>query len=126
MNKDLQTKSRPEVIISEFIRVTEEHISDLLALRVEKRKSTKDIAEMLFIAPKHLTNTLKSVRGISPCEYMEERLSDEAKIFLSETNLTISEIALRFGYRDTTNFIKFFKGMTSVTPLQFRKLNRGK
>ncbi len=113
--------SRSEEITRDFLRLTEEHITDLLSQRIEKRASTRMFAEKLFIAPRHLTNTIRLTLGKSPCDVMEERLTDEAKKMLLDTSQTVAEISYRFGYNDTTNFIKFFKGMAGVTPLQFRK-----
>jgi two-component system response regulator YesN len=39
---------------------------------------------------------------------------------LIETDLTISEIALMFGYNDPDHIARFFKKEKNVTPKQFR------
>ncbi|MCD8379994.1 MAG: helix-turn-helix transcriptional regulator [Lachnospiraceae bacterium] len=53
---------------------------------------------------------------------MVEYKLDEAKRLLSQTNLTVAEIAARLGYNNAQNFIRFFSKMTGVTPGKFRKL----
>lgn len=113
--------NRREEITKEFLELVEVHVGQLMSGDIEKRFSTKDFAAQLFIASRHLTNTVKSVLGKSPCDVMEERIQHEAQKLLSTTHLSIAEIAHKFGYQDTTNFIKFYKGMTGITPLQYRK-----
>lgn len=52
---------------------------------------------------------------------MEQAIAAEAERLLNETNLSVADIAMVFAYDEPTNFIKFFKGMTGMTPLQYRK-----
>lgn len=115
---------RPAIIAKAFITLAESHIADLLALRVEDRYCSSNFARLLNIAPRHLTNTIKAVLGKSPCDYMEERLIQEAINMLISTTMRVADIGPHFGYKDSANFIKFFKGMTGLTPLQYRKAHR--
>ena len=101
--------------------MVDDHLQHLMCGDTEMRMSTKHFADLLFIAPRHLTNTVKSVLGKSPCDVMEERIKQESQKLLSSSDLSIAEISYKFGYQDTTNFIKFYKGMTGMTPLQYRK-----
>ncbi|MDI9483208.1 MAG: helix-turn-helix domain-containing protein, partial [Bacillota bacterium] len=45
------------------------------------------------------------------------------KRWLLETNMKISEIADRLKYKNSENFIRFFKKITGVTPGKYRKIN---
>lgn len=114
--------TRKDEITADFLKLFHNHVADLLNLKVEKRFSTSDYASMLFIHPRHLTNTIKLTTGKSPCTIMEERMAEEAKKMILETDLSMAEIGLKIGYNEPTNFVKFFKGMEGITPLQFRKL----
>jgi len=121
MDSPEKLSDRKEEITHDFLRLVDNHIDDLLHRKTEKRLIASDFADMLFIAPRHLTNTLKLTIGKSPCDVMEEKVVIEASKLLLETALPVAEISFIFGYGDTTNFIKFFKGMAGVTPLQYRK-----
>lgn len=83
--------------------------------------TTSMYAEKLFIHPRHLTNTLKLTTGKSPCEFMETAIAEEVCRLLLQTDLSVSEISTLMAWDEPTNFVKFFKGMTGETPLQFRK-----
>jgi len=98
-----------------------DHLEQLFAGKADFRMSTSKFAEKLFINKRHLTNTLKSTTGKSPCEFMENAIAGEAKRLLLETTLSIADISARFAWDEPTNFVKFFKGMVGETPLQFRK-----
>lgn len=113
--------SRKEEITSDFLKIYEQHLLELFAGKASGRMSSSDFAAKLFIHPGHLTNTLRLTTGKSPCEFMENAITEEAQRLLLETNLSVADIALVFVYDEPTNFIKFFKGMTGKTPLQFRK-----
>lgn len=113
--------ARKDEITADFMKLYESHLAELFAGKAPYRMSSSKFAEKLFIHPGHLTNTLRLTTGKSPCEFMETAIITEAERLLCETPLSVAEIGLRFAYDEPTNFIKFFKGMTGQTPLQYRK-----
>ncbi|MCY3981253.1 MAG: helix-turn-helix transcriptional regulator [Alphaproteobacteria bacterium] len=46
---------------------------------------------------------------------------DRAKVLLTTTNLSVSEIAFRTGYADPGRFGRHFKNRVGVTPGAFRR-----
>lgn len=56
-------------------------------------------------------------------DYLAQYRIDMAKRWLLETNMKISEIADRLKYKNSENFIRFFKKITGVTPGKYRKIN---
>lgn len=124
MTEISSTSSRPEAITAAFLKLTEEHIADLLAGRAEKMFHAKDFGAKLFVHPRHLTNTIHQTMGVSPCEIMENRVVSETNRMLRETAMPIADIAYIWMYSEPTNFTKFYKNMTGETPSQYRKRNR--
>jgi AraC family transcriptional regulator of adaptative response / methylphosphotriester-DNA alkyltransferase methyltransferase len=113
--------ARKDEIAASFVHLAEQHIADLMNGTTPKRFHAKDFASKLFIHPRHLTTTLRLAINTSVCEYMEERIFEEAQKLLKETTTPVAQIGLRFGYDEPTNFTKFFKSMAGMTPLQYRK-----
>ena len=113
--------SRKDEITADFLNLVDKHMNDVLHNRVDQMFHTKHFAALLFIHPRHLTNTIKLTTGKSPCDHLEERVYAEAIQLLENTDLSIAEIGSRFTYYEPTNFIKFFKSMSGTTPLQYRK-----
>jgi len=113
--------SRKEEITSDFFRLIDQHLDDLMRGRIDRRYTATDFAKLLFVNSRHLTNTVKQTTGRSPCDFMEDRFMDEARKMLKETNLSIADIGGKLGWNDPSNFTKFFKNMSGITPLQYRK-----
>jgi AraC family transcriptional regulator of adaptative response / methylphosphotriester-DNA alkyltransferase methyltransferase len=116
--------SRKEEITADFLNLIEKYFDDLINNRADKMFHTKHFAELLFIHPVLLTNTIKLMTGKSPCEFLENRILSEAQWLLKDTDLPIKEIGYKFLYNDPTNFTKFFKNMSGITPLQYRRNNQ--
>jgi AraC family transcriptional regulator of adaptative response / methylphosphotriester-DNA alkyltransferase methyltransferase len=115
--------SQNEKITSDFLSMVDTYLEDLRQGRADQRLSTADFGRRLFIHPRHLTNTVKLVTGKSPCDFIEERLAEEAQRMLRETSLSVADIGARLAYPDPSNFTKFFKIMTGMTPRQYRALS---
>jgi AraC family transcriptional regulator, regulatory protein of adaptative response / methylphosphotriester-DNA alkyltransferase methyltransferase len=113
--------TRKDQITTDFLKLADKHVADLMEGRVLKRFHARNFGELLFIHPRHLTNTIQLTLNTSPCEIMEEKILAEAKTLLADKTLSIAEIGMRFAYTEATNFTKFFKSMTGITPLQYRK-----
>lgn len=113
--------TRKDEITAEFMQLVDEHVNDLLHGRIEYRYKPSDFASRMHIASVHLTNTIKLTMNTSPCEVMEDRIVLEAKKLLGDTDLSVAEVGDKLGFPEPTNFNRFFKNMTNVTPLQYRK-----
>jgi AraC-like DNA-binding protein len=113
--------SRQEEIKAAFLQLVDQHMDDLLHGRTGRRYSAGDFARLLFIHPRHLTDTIKLTTGRSPCDIMEERFMMEAHRMLRETTLSIADIGGKLGWNDPSNFTKFFRNMSGITPMQYRK-----
>ena len=113
--------SRKDEITAAFFKLADKHIDDLLQSRVHRKFHAKDFGALLFVHPRHLTNTIKLTTGKSPCDIMEEKMITVAKDLLLNTQCSVADIGYKLGYNEATNFIKFFKGLAGISPLQYRK-----
>lgn len=91
----------------------------LLDKNFKEKHHVNDYTKMLGISKTYLNKKLKSF-GKSASDLIKTRILIEAKKELIYTNLTISEIAYDLNFSEPANFNRFFKNMTSQTPLQFR------
>ncbi len=111
---------RKKQIADRFLAELDKHLTDLTNGNVETSYGIKQLAELMFIDPNHLSDTIKKVLGKSPCSIFEEKLVDICKTLIVNSDKPIGEIAHTFDY-EPSNFIKLFKRYTGTTPLQFRK-----
>ena len=110
---------RQKEILQQYITELDKHMLELKAGQVEVMHEIRDFASMLHIHPVHLTNTIKEVTGKSACDLFEERLVKLSKEMIATTPLSMGEIARQLTY-DPSNFVKFFKKYTGVTPKKYR------
>lgn len=116
---------RQKEIVSQYLKELDKHLLELKNGNAEKTFEIKDLAELLFIHPTHLSNTIQEVLGKSPCDIYEERLLEISKKLLLTKNTPISHIAHTLTF-DPSNFTKFFKSYEGITPKQFREVNQKK
>jgi AraC-like DNA-binding protein len=79
------------------------------------------IAEALHVNAYYLSHTFKKILGYSPIQYMIHRRIGEAQNLLINTNLTVTEIALRCGYNNSNYFQVVFNGIVGMPPGKYRK-----
>lgn len=83
--------------------------------------SVKDVAGMMNVSMTHFSRVFKKRFSTTPKEYMINLKIAEAKKLLTETALSIKEIAERLGYTDQLFFSKQFSLKTGSSPKEWRK-----
>lgn len=111
---------RKQEIVQQYLHELDQHIGDLKAGKAEKTFEIKDLADLLHIHPRHLSNTIHEVLNQSPCDIYEQKLMNISKELILQTNLPIAQIARHLLY-DPSNFTKFFKNYAGITPKKFRE-----
>ena len=79
------------------------------------------VADALHLSPPYLSSLLKVLTGQSTQHYIHDKLLEKAKLTLSTTSLSVSEIAYQLGFEHPQSFSKLFKAKTNLSPLAFRQ-----
>ncbi|MDM1555535.1 MULTISPECIES: AraC family transcriptional regulator [Chryseobacterium] len=77
--------------------------------------------EELNITIRTLQKAFLKVEKDPPKQWLINRMILEIKRNLMYNKLNVSEISYNLGFKELTNFTKFFKSKTGLTPTQFRK-----
>ena len=78
-------------------------------------------ADLMNVHPNHLNAVVKSISGKTALQHIHNHLIHHAKSYLTQTNLSIKEIAYRLQFDAPNNFNNFFKKYTQSTPGAYRK-----
>jgi AraC-type DNA-binding domain-containing proteins len=80
-------------------------------------------ADLLGISPKYLSIITQNLCKKSPLKIRDELLITKIKRMLSETDLSMQEMAVLFGFDSQSNFARFFKKESGLTPTEYKSLN---
>lgn len=101
--------------LNELLTYIENHLSEELTI--------EQLANLTNYNPKYFIRYFKSMMSMTPIRYIHKARMDKAKRLLMTTDWNMIQIAAEIGM-DRIYFSKLFKHYTSLTPGQFRKLNK--
>jgi len=85
-----------------------------------KTRNAKVCAQELNISYKHLNNICKKLIKKTAKQFIDDFIILEAKRCLLSSNDTVKSISEHTGFDESTNFIKYFKKYTKISPAKFR------
>lgn len=85
-----------------------------------KSRNVKDYAQMMSISAKHLNTVVKTFTLNTAKYFIDQYVILEIKRAIISTNNSLKEIAYEMGFEEVTNFTKFFKKHTGLTPKAFK------
>lgn len=100
-------------IVRQFQELSDQHYK-------EKTQVTH-YADMMYVTPGHLNDTIKSAIGKTAKQVIDEKRITEAKRLLFWGEHSIKEIAWQLNFEDDGYFNRFFKKHTGQTPAMFQK-----
>lgn len=93
---------------------------DLIEKHFLTYKKVSDYAKLLDVSTKHLSETIKESLGNNALSYIHYRVYKESLYLLEYTNLSITQIASNLAFQTPSEFSRFFKSQSKITPKSFR------
>lgn len=81
----------------------------------------QELCELVELSPTHLRRLFVQETGQPPLAFIRQLKMMQARKWLMETNLRVSEIAYRLGFSDQNYFTRMYKKTTGVTPTEDRE-----
>jgi len=85
-----------------------------------KTRNAKVCAKELNVSYKHLNNICKKLINKTAKQFIDDFIILEAKRCLLSSEMSINRISEQVGFDEATNFIKYFKKHTNISPARFR------
>ncbi|MEM6684471.1 MAG: helix-turn-helix domain-containing protein [Bacteroidota bacterium] len=95
---------------------------NLIRHHYTKSRNADFYATSLGITYKHLNHVCKEVTQKTAKQCIDDFIILEAKRKLINSSIKSTELAYQVGFTESTNFVKYFKKYTGLTPNQFKKL----
>lgn len=86
-------------------------------------KQVNHYAQLCNVSEKRLNTATTAILGKAPKVLISDRVMLEAKRMLVHSNDSVKEIGFSLGFDEPTNFIKYFKKHSGITPVEFRNSN---
>ena len=80
-----------------------------------------DLAQASYVSESNLYRKTKALLGMSPLEYVHHIRLKVAESLLKDSDMPISEIVMRTGFRSHPYFSACFKKQYGMTPGQYRR-----
>lgn len=119
--------SEPEKTADRFVYYTKSQVE--IARKTEKiimsdlsvQHTAAEFSQMFSVSESSIKNYFRGVFGQSISRYITRERMTEAARLISETNLSVLEVANRVGYENQSKFAAAFKRVHGVTPLEYRR-----
>ena len=100
----------------EYIKLAIQYVEN----RYREKIELKDIAYRSFFSVSHFSRLFKTTTGMCFSEYLQKTRVKHACEMLTNSNLSVAEIAEPTGFTDTKFFYTIFKKFIGKTPCEFR------
>jgi YesN/AraC family two-component response regulator len=125
---ELQEKVRSILKKKPRFPLEEKKPSNRLKYFVERNfahANLKDIADEACLSEKYVSRLFKKMNN---CNFRDFKINvkiEKAKELLRDSSHMVHHISEMLGYQNPETFMRLFKRKTSMTPLQYRKLEQG-
>jgi AraC family transcriptional regulator len=96
--------------VAEFIQ---EHLAEEISLTA--------LAELVDLSLYHFARAFKQSFGAPPHRYHMARRMDRARSLLQRPALSVTQIGIQIGFRETSSFTRAFRKFTGLTPTEYRR-----
>lgn len=98
-------------------------IDDYVASHITEKITVEDLAQLVHFHPNYFIKYFTKYYGVPPHKYITHKKIEYSKNLLTETDLTLEDIAEKLKYNSSFHFSSVFKKNTGFSPSIFRNMN---
>ncbi|MBQ8510250.1 MAG: helix-turn-helix domain-containing protein [Clostridia bacterium] len=84
----------------------------------------KELSEVFNYHPNYINKLVQSATSMTLHQYVMDTKIRHAAELLRETDLSVTDIAIRYSFYDSSHFANVFRRFVGLPPMEYRKLNR--
>lgn len=107
-----QQKTMNWIVFEEICEYIQTHYQEI---------NTQDLMDLFHFQKDYFNRLIKKKTGMTYSEYLQDIRLQNAKRLLTETTLSVSDIAEQVGYHNKGYFYKIFTDKYGMTPARYRK-----
>ncbi|MGZ3754719.1 MAG: helix-turn-helix domain-containing protein [Mucilaginibacter sp.] len=93
---------------------------DLLKKHIMQKQTVKEYADLMQINRNRLNQLCQETFGKTAISIIHEEILKSCKVDLLTTSKTIAEISYEHNFSAPSNFVRFFKNLTNLSPASYR------
>jgi AraC-like DNA-binding protein len=117
LSRFLEQATRCVEMADHRLREVIRHISG----RIDHTISLAELSQIAHCTNDHLIRIFKQKFNHTPIEYINLRKIEKAQLMLLTEESSVGDIASSLSFYDTSYFIRLFKRLTGMTPLEYRR-----
>jgi AraC family transcriptional regulator len=100
------------------------HVLRFMVQNLERKLSLSELASLISLSSSRLRHLFSVETGLSPAQCLSKLRLARARRLLSDSTLSIDQIALEVGWQDRSHFERRFKRVYGMTPARYRYIER--
>jgi AraC family transcriptional regulator len=103
----------------------QKHVADFIEEHLAEEISLAALAELADLSLYHFARAFTRSFGVPPHRYHMARRMDRARSLLQRPALSVTQIGIRIGFRETSSFTRAFRRYMGLTPTEYRRHREG-
>jgi AraC family transcriptional regulator len=99
----------------------QKRVVEFIEAHLAEDVSLAALAELAHLSRYHFARAFKQSFGAPPHRYHMMRRMDRAKCLLQRPALSVTEIGIQIGFRETSSFTRAFRRFTGLAPTEYRR-----
>ncbi|MEM7667368.1 MAG: AraC family transcriptional regulator [Pseudomonadota bacterium] len=113
--------STEKPMASALARQRQKAVLEYIEDRLNSSISLIDLASVANMSVSHFSRSFKLAIGSSPLRYVMYRRVTRAKLLLTDSNMSVAQVAHASGFSGQSHLTRVFKEFTGTTPAMFRR-----
>jgi AraC family transcriptional regulator len=103
----------------------QKHVAAFIEEHLAEEISLTALAEVADLSLYHFARAFTQSFGVPPHRYHMARRMDRARSLLQKPALSVTQIGIQIGFRESSSFTRAFRRLTGLTPTEYRRHRQG-
>jgi AraC family transcriptional regulator len=100
----------------------EQMVKQLILANLAEPLEVTELARACALSRSHFSRAFKCATGVSPREWIRQQRIKQAKVLITGSGLSLTQISQECGFCDQAHFCHIFSRSEGVNPMTWRKL----